>query len=208
MAKITKIEVQKRRKDRVNIFLDEEFFVGASAEIVYILNLKKGEEVDQERLKEIIKEASLSEAKSKAMDTLNRTSISEKKMRDKLSDYDEDVVETVIESLKRYNLLNDKELANRIKNDNVNIGRCGINKVKQNLYKKGIQKEDIEEVSKDIDEDKEYENALYLAKKRYERVKNEDKNKIYQKLSQHLAYKGFQYDVIKRAISEVMNEKY
>ena len=39
-------------------------------------------------------------------------------------------------------------------------------------------------------------NAMYLAKKRYERVKNEDRNKIYQKISQHLAYKGFNYDII------------
>jgi regulatory protein len=129
-------------------------------------------------------------------------------MREKLDLYEEEIVDIVIDSLKKYNLLNDIELATRIKNDNINIGRYGVNKVKQNLYKKGIQKEDIEEVSKDIDEDKEYENALYLAKKRYEKVKGEDKNKIYQKLSQHLAYKGFQYDIIKRVINEVVNGKY
>ena len=40
---------------------------------------------------------------------------------------------------------------------------------------------------------------------RYERVKNEDKRKVYQKLSQHLAYKGFNYDIIKRVLNKLLN---
>ena len=46
---------------------------------------------------------------------------------------------------------------------------------------------------------------MYLAKKRYERVKNEDRNKIYQKISQNLAYKGFNYDIIKRVLNKLLN---
>ena len=46
---------------------------------------------------------------------------------------------------------------------------------------------------------------MYLAKKRYERIKNEDKRKIYQKLSQHLAYKGFGYDTIKSVLNKILN---
>ena len=46
---------------------------------------------------------------------------------------------------------------------------------------------------------------MYLAKKRYERIKNEDKRKVYQKLSQHLAYKGFSYDTIKSVLNKILN---
>ena len=56
-----------------------------------------------------------------------------------------------------------------------------------------------------IDSNVEFENAMYLAKKRYERIKNEDKRKIYQKLSQHLAYKGFGYDTIKSVLNKILN---
>ena len=38
-----------------------------------------------------------------------------------------------------------------------------------------------------------------------ERIKNEDKRKIYQKLSQHLAYKGFGYDTIKSVLNKILN---
>lgn len=46
---------------------------------------------------------------------------------------------------------------------------------------------------------------MYLAKKRYDRIKNEDKRKVYQKISQHLAYKGFDYDTIKSVLNKILN---
>ncbi|OJT74604.1 recombination regulator RecX, partial [Clostridioides difficile] len=33
----------------------------------------------------------------------------------------------------------------------------------------------------------------------------EDKKKIYQKISQHLSYKGFDYDIIKRVLNKLLN---
>jgi regulatory protein len=35
MGKITKIEIQKRNKERVNLFLDGEYAFSISAELVY-----------------------------------------------------------------------------------------------------------------------------------------------------------------------------
>lgn len=54
------------------------------------------------------------------------------------------------------------------------------NRIKQNLYNKGINRSTINEAVSESDKDTEFENAMYLAK-RYERVKKEDKKKIYQK---------------------------
>ena len=206
MAKITKLEVQQRNKERVNIYIDDNFFLGVNAEIVYDLNLKKGDEVDEEKLKSLIYKEGLSKAKNKAMSILNRTAISEKKLREKLSDYSDEIVDEVINKLKDYGFINDKDLARRIANDNSNISRFGKNKIRQNLYRKGISKDDIDEAVEEIDSNEQYENALYLARKRYKNLKGEDNRKVYQKLTQHLAYKGFSYDIIKSVIQEVINE--
>lgn len=207
MSKITKLEIQKKNKERVNIYVNEVFFMGIDASLVYTLNLKKGDIIDEEKLKEIVAKESLSSARTKAMNILNRTAISEKKLREKLSDYDESTVDEVINKLKEYNFLNDKDLAKRITNDNLHLSRFGRNKIKQNLYKKGISKEDIEDMISEIDTDEEYENALYLGKKRLEKLKNEDNRVKYQKLTQHLSYKGFSYDIIKRVIDEILYNK-
>lgn len=206
MAKITKIEVQQKNKERANIYIDDNFFMGVNAEIIYDLDIKKGEEVDEARLKDLIYKEGLSKAKSKAMSSLNRTAISEKKLREKLSDYSDEIVDEVIDKLKEYKFINDKDLASRIANDSSSISRFGTNKIRQNLYRKGISKEDIEQAIEAIDDDEQLENAIYLARKRYDKVKGEDNRKVYQKLTQHLLYKGFSYDIAKKAINEVLEE--
>ena len=192
MAIITKIEAQKRSKDRVNIYVDEEYFMAVYAELVYTHSLKKGMEIDKESLESLLHDEMYMKAKNKALSVLSKSDQSEKKLREKLlNDYDENIVEEVIEFLKGYKLINDNLLAEKIVHDNMNLSKFGKNKIKQNLYNKGIAASDIQDAISQIDPDEEYENAKYLAEKRLKRLKGEDKNKINQKIYQHLAYKGF-----------------
>lgn len=206
MAIITKIEAQKRSKDRVNIYVDEEYFMAVYAELVYTHSLKKGMEIDKESLESLLHDEMYMKAKNKALSVLSKSDQSEKKLREKLlNDYDENIVEEVIEFLKGYKLINDNLLAEKIVHDNMNLSKFGKNKIKQNLYNKGISASDIQDAISQIDPDEEYENAKYLAEKRLKRLKGENKNKINQKIYQHLAYKGFNYDIIKRVLRELLN---
>ena len=52
--KITKLEVQKNDKNRVNLYVDDEFYSGIPAELVYLEHLKTGLEIDEKDLKKII----------------------------------------------------------------------------------------------------------------------------------------------------------
>ena len=206
MAIITKIEAQKRSKDRVNIYVDEEYFMAVYAELVYTHSLKKGMEIDKDSLESLLHDEIYMKAKNKALSILSKSDQSEKKLREKLlNDYDENIVEEVIEFLKGYKLINDNLLAEKIVHDNMNLSKFGKNKIKQNLYNKGIAASDIQDAISQINPDEEYENAKYLAEKRLKRLKGEDKNKINQKIYQHLAYKGFSYDIIKRVLRELLN---
>ena len=206
MAIITKIEAQKRSKDRVNIYVDEEYFMAVYAELVYTHSLKKGMEIDKDSLESLLHDEIYMKAKNKALSILSKSDQSEKKLREKLlNDYDENIVEDVIEFLKGYKLINDNLLAEKIVHDNMNLSKFGKNKIKQNLYNKGIAASDIQDAISQINPDEEYENAKYLAEKRLKRLKVEDKNKINQKIYQHLAYKGFSYDIIKRVLRELLN---
>ena len=206
MAIITKIEQQKNNEDRVNIYVNGEFFTAIFKELVFTFNLKKGDEIDENNLKSILSDEMYLKAKNKALNILSKADQSEKKIREKLStDFEENTIDKVIEFLKRNNFINDNLLAQKIVNTNLNLNKCGKNRIKQNLYNKGIDSSTINKAISDIDNEAEFGNAMYLAKKRYERIKNEDKRKIYQKLSQHLAYKGFNYDIIKRVLNKLLN---
>ena len=209
MAVITKIEAQKRKEDRVNIYVDEKFFMAIYKELVFTFNLKKGYNIDEEYLKKILKDEMFLKGKNKALNILSKASQSEKKIREKLNeDFEEDTVDDVIDFLKKYNFINDGELASKIVNTNVNLNKYGKNKIKQNLYNKGIEKSAIDEAISEIDYNAEFENALYLAQKRYDRVKNEDPKKAYAKIANHLAYKGFNYDIIKSVLNKIFKNDY
>lgn len=209
MSVITKIESQKRNNDRVNIYVDEKFFMAIYKELVFTFNLKKGDNIDEDNLKELLKKEMFLKAKNKSLNILSKASQSEKKIREKLSEnFEEDTIDDVIDFLKKYNFINDNELASKIVNTNVNLNRYGKNKIKQNLYNKGIEKSAIDEAISEIDLDAEFENALYLAEKRYDRVKNEDPKKAYVKIANHLAYKGFNYDIIKSVLNKLFKSDY
>ena len=209
MAVITKIEAQKRKEDRVNIYVDEKFFMAIYKELVFTFNLKKGDNIDEEYLNKILKDEMFLKGKNKALNILSKASQSEKKIREKLNeDFEEDTIDDVIDFLKKYNFINDGELASKIVNTNVNLNKYGKNKIKQNLYNKGIEKSAIDEAISEIDYDAEFENALYLAQKRYDRVKNEDPKKAYAKIANHLAYKGFNYDIIKSVLKKKKKNNY
>lgn len=206
MSIITKIEVQQKNEDRVNIYLDDKFFMGVYKEIVYTLGIKKGQEIDEEKLKEFLNQEMYIKAKNKALTILSKCDQSEKNLKIKLlNNFDEDVVDNVIDFLKKYNFINDETLASKITNTNVKLNKYGKNRIKQNLYTKGIDKNTINDAVSKVDENIEFENAMYLAKKRYERVKNEEKTKIYRKIAQHLTSKGFEYDTVKRVLSKLLN---
>jgi len=54
MGKITKIEQQKNNKEKVSIYIDDKFCTSVKKEMIHNLNLKVGDQIDCEELKEKI----------------------------------------------------------------------------------------------------------------------------------------------------------
>ena len=74
MGIITKIEAQKKNNDRVNIYVDEKFFMAIYKELVFTFNLKKGQEIDPNYLKNILDDEMYMKAKNKALNILSKSS--------------------------------------------------------------------------------------------------------------------------------------
>ena len=82
---ITKIEAQKKNTNRVNIYLNNEFFMSVFTELVYNFNLKKGMQINRESLKSLLDNDMYIKAKNKALNILSKSDQSEKKIKVKLS---------------------------------------------------------------------------------------------------------------------------
>ena len=68
MAIISQIEIQKRNKQRVNLYVDGEFYSGLQLVSVARLGLREGAEVDEATLKEAVHQSEISYAFEKCVD--------------------------------------------------------------------------------------------------------------------------------------------
>ncbi|AOR24042.1 recombination regulator RecX [Clostridium taeniosporum] len=206
MEKITKLEVQKRNKERVNVFLDYEYAFSISTELIYKEGIKVKDEVNSEKLKDLAKKDGIIKCREAAIRTIERSLKTEKQVRDKLNlkGYEEEAINKSIDFLKKYNFLDDKDYVKKFIKDK--LKSQGSNKIKYSLMQKGIAKELIEEELNSIDKENEKEIAHSLAYKKLNNLKKteNDKYKLSNKLYRFLLSKGYNYEIIKEIVKEII----
>lgn len=207
MSVITKIEIQKKNKERVNLFLDNEYAFSISTELVYKEGLRVNLNVDIEKLKDLVEKEEMLRCKNSAIRIIERNYKTEKEVRNKLIEkgYNENAINNAIDFLQKYNFLDDNTYTKMYVKDKLNSQ--GSNKIKYTLMKKGISKEMIEEELQNIDRDDEKKVAMELAQKKLSSIKKSenDKYKISGKLYRFLTSKGYNYDIVKETVKDVMS---
>lgn len=206
--KISKIESQKKNKDRLNIYIDDAFAFGLSVDVFVKYNLQKDQAIEDDFLEEIL----LTEEKNKAINSavkyLSYRQRSIKEVKDHLSrkGYEESIVGKTIDYLLEKNYLNDYEFAESFIRDKSYLNKYGINKIKYELLNKGISKEIVAKTLR-FDGDEEYDNAIALANKKMNSYKNQDRDSIYRKLGGFLQRRGYRYDTVSKVLKEVLDEE-
>ena len=204
MGSITEISVQKKNKNRCNIYIDNIFAFGVSNELIYKENLKVGMIIDEEKLKKIAYEENLINCKETALKIIERSYKTKKEMEKRLLEkgYNLEEINETLKFLERYNFINDESYTKAfIKNKTKTQGK---QKIKYALKNKGVSEEIIEEELSNLDMKKEKEKANILALKKYNiLIKREnDKYKIKEKIIRFLISRGYNYEVAKDAGKE------
>ncbi|NFJ84767.1 recombination regulator RecX [Clostridium botulinum] len=206
---ITKIEVQKRNKDRVNVYIDEEFNFACSSELIYYHNLKKGKVIDENSLNDIIKEDNYIKAKGYALKYIEKSLKTESQVKEKLylKEYDEDTVNKVIRFLKDYNFIDDDKYCDMYIREKLNI--YGRNKIKYTLLNKGVKENKVIEKINNINEEKEKKVAYKLAEKKYKIMilREKDKFKIYKKIWPYIISRGYNSNIAEWIINELKSNE-
>ncbi|MEG0774934.1 recombination regulator RecX [Clostridium sp.] len=202
---ITKIESQKKSKERVNVFINEEFAFACSNELIYYHGLKKGLEINPKDLEDVIKDDNYIKGKSTALKYMEKSMKTQKQIEDMLlkREFQLDTINKVIEFLESYGFLDDRKYAeNYVKQK---IASSGINKIRQDLMRKGIDKELIKEILAKVDTEQEYDVAFNLAQKKLNNLvkKEKDKNKVFQKITYHLVSKGYNFSLINEVLPKL-----
>ena len=205
MNVITKIEVQKRNKDRSNVYIDNDYAFSLSNELVYKEGLKLNEKIDIERINAIAIEDNYIKCKTTALRIVEKSYKSEKELVDKLilKGYDNESINKTMDVLKEYNFINDENYVKMYVKDK--LKQVGKKKIKYDLAKKGISDKIIDEEIYNIDSEYEKNTAYNLAIKKYNTIakREADRFKLSQKLYRFLLSKGYSYDIVSSVVKEI-----
>ncbi len=169
------------------------------ADVMVKCKISKGE-IDDESFALAVKESAVLIATDLAVKYLTSAIKTEKQLKDYLfkKGYDSETICKVIEKLKRYNLLDDK-------NFSVNYIKCNpkfsANKLKQKLSGFGVKKEVYLPLFEDFDDTE----ICYTTAQKFLKNKVVDK-KTTEKLVRHLTNKGFNFGTIKTILNRLKIE--
>jgi regulatory protein len=208
MTLITKITTQKDNQERFNIYLDrgkgEEFAFSVDQDVLIKFQLKKGKEIDELDIQQILYEDDVKKAYNTALRFLGYRMRSEKEVADYLRKKGmvEPIIREVLHKLRNNNYVNDKEFADAYVRTQKNTTAKGPEVIRQELYDKGISEPFIAEALEQFT----FEEQLAAAAKLYEKAKKQNKKFSAQQWKQHieqlLRRKGFGWEVIQQVTSE------
>jgi regulatory protein len=202
---ITKIEIQKKNKERVNIYMNDEFAFACDAQLIYIHGIAKGKTMEKKHLEDIINEDNYIKGKNAALHFLESSFKSSKQVIDKLvaKELDTKTIDRVMEFLKQYGFVDDNRFVELFIKEK--IKSTGKNKIKFTLLKKGIGEDLVKEELKKITSEQQLEIALQLGEKKFRILsKSEsDRKKLYKKIADYLFRNGYDFEIINEVLDKI-----
>lgn len=202
MPKITCISIQQKNKNRCNLFVDEQFFASLSLELVYKYRLKEGQDIEPDKLNDIISKNERQDALVKATNYIAKAIKTKRQVKDYLlkKGYSEEIAYYCIDKLKEYKYIDDVDYSKRFINSY--SSNQGKKLLEYKLIEKGVKKQDIECAFENSEVDY-LQNAISVAKKY---LKNKELNfETKAKAYRYLISKGFSYDEANSALSQFFN---
>lgn len=202
MPEITKIEVQQKDKTRANLYLDDKFFTGIAVELCVKFGLKKGMEIDEKFIQDIVFEDEKSKAMNKAVGYISSSLKTAKQIREylKKKEYSPQTIDYVIDKMKEYKYLDDEAYAKAF--IHTYSSKYGKMKLISALKSKGISDNVIDTI---FAEETLPESNLPKVAEKYLKNKEVTRETL-NKLSRFLYSRGYEFDEINSYINQLKQD--
>ncbi len=202
MRKVTKIEVQKNNKKRVNVFLDGEFFLGMDYFTLLSQRIKVGQEIDEDKIAEIVFEADFSTAYEKALGYVSKMMRTKMQMIIYLKNkgYDGKIIARVIDKLIEIGFIDDENFAKKFVAEKKNSQ--GKRKLSYELKQKGVKEDIIEAELQSVGD--EFDACYQVAKKKVKDKPLDQKEK--ERCYRYVLSRGFSYETAKAVVERIEKE--
>ena len=201
---ITALEVQKRNKERVNVYIDDEFAFGLN--LMDAATLRKGQALSEADIKALKSKDDAAKAMDSAVRFLAARPRSTAEIRRRLAkkDIEEAVVEEVIERLTSLNYVDDLEFARFWVRNREEFNPRGEMALRYELRQKGIADAIIEEALAELDPT---ESAYRAARKKMRSLRNKEPDEQRNKLGAFLNRRGFSYETARTVVDRIVAEQ-
>lgn len=204
MPVITALEIQKRNKERVNVYLDDEFAFGLN--MMEAAKLRKGQTLSEEEIAVLTDEDAIHKAVERGIDFLSYRPRSVEEVRRNLvkKEIPESVVSVALERLQTLGYLDDEKFARFWIENRDNFKPMSPRALRYELRQKGIEDKVLNPL---FDELLDVQDSAYrAAQKRIRRYRGKTRQEFKHKLGGILQRRGFNYGVINDVIQRLYEE--
>ncbi len=205
---ITSISGQKKNSNRFSIFVNDTFVVGVSDSCLVNLNLHKGDVFDQEILDKIQHYEEQLSVREYFFRLLSRRDHATSELRQKaiMKGYNVDFINKICNDLESKGYINNSEFAKKFARDKFEFNSWGSQKIRIELSKKGIHKNDIQAAIYELDSKDQNEKMNQLFEKSKSKFLRTDKQKRKKKIFDFFLRKGYDSDQILKALPKWLTE--
>ncbi len=208
---ITKIEPQKKNKNRCSVFIDGTFSFGISEFDAKRFQLQEGMILSDEDINSIRNDILIQDAKQYVLRLLDRKEYTEIGLKRKMTErgFDSVTIDSTINFLKEYHYIDDVSFADRYIRSALQSGKSGIRKIQYDLQNKGIASEIITKILCEIDCNNLYQNEYETVKSLVlKKTKGDFSFPSLMKAKRYCFSRGFSTDVIDSVIQKVKNDDF
>lgn len=202
-GKITALKVQKRNRERVNVYIDGRFAFGLAA--IEAARLKVGQLLTDEEIARLKERDQVERAVQGALGLLSYRPRSEAEIRQRLREkgHDEATVAEVLARLRRVGLVDDRAFARYWVDNRFQFNPRGVFALRQELRQKGVDDATIEGVLATYDEEAAAQRAAEEAARRLQHL---DPAAFRRRLGGYLRRRGFSFALIRPLVERLAAE--
>lgn len=194
------------RGKKIHLFLDDEYIITTDEDFWAENYIKDGTDIDDDVWNEIVLKINYKKAVDKCFDLLSRRDHSVKELKTKLlRTVDEASAEKAIDRMIELGYLDDEKYAKILVKHLIDNKKMSKNFVKQEMYKRGLSADIINDVLENTEFDNSA-NCAQLITTKYRNKLRADGGK--EKVIAALMRKGFSYSDIKHAFEMIEDEEY
>lgn len=192
--------VEPGRKGLSRVYIDGEFAFRLDTEVLALNRIMPGRQMDDEELHDLIQQSDARRASEKALYLLEYRSRSKKELRDKVARVaGKEAAQAAADRMEELGLVDDERYARAYAEELFDRKKFGAARVRQELYRKGIDREIIDQILAEYEEESQEEKIREILMRKYPGFREDEKTR--RRAFAALQRMGYRYEEIRSALA-------